>query len=137
MNTIPEPILLHDSRAGLRSLLQVEVREVAGSAVSRVEGLTLNSQPLLEPAKSTCRTLRCVAGTPKLGSVREFLDRELSERVVFIHLSVPKADPFSPTAPRPAKAIPLKKLSPPNGVMAPSHLMFVISIETSRPSGLA
>ena len=31
MNTIPDLIPLHDSRPGLRSLLQVEVREAAAS----------------------------------------------------------------------------------------------------------
>src|SRR5512135_3235732 len=31
MNTIPDLIPLHDSRSGLRSLLQVEVREAAAS----------------------------------------------------------------------------------------------------------
>lgn len=37
MNTIPDLIALHDSRPGLRTLLQVEVREAAGSSSAELD----------------------------------------------------------------------------------------------------
>src|SRR5208282_1271828 len=53
MNTIPDLIPLHDNRPGLRSLLQVEVREAAPSPSGQGEGEAPGSSATLDFVAST------------------------------------------------------------------------------------
>ena len=53
MNAIPDLIPLHDSRPGLRTLLQIEICEAAGSPTSEVEAETSGSSPTLDFIAST------------------------------------------------------------------------------------